>query len=177
MLLVAESPLALPESVNTSVFDQKRFFFSLNFFFQESSCHGIFDFLFEISALEYFYLSALLECCLCMLAESGVGRIILLLFISLYFQKIQKYLLIIMHCILHFALYLHQIQICFQVIVRTSYREICIRHLKKKLCIHVVRIPCFHGHNAFALIVRCSFYFLLRHNTISCTTISYFLSK
>ena len=95
----------------------------------------------------------------------------------LYFQKIQKYLLIIMYCILHFALYLHQIQICFGVIVRTSYREICIQHLKKKLCIHVVCIPCFHGHNAFALIVRCAFCLLLRHNTISCTAISYFLSN
>ena len=64
-------------------------------------------FLFEISALESFCLSALLECCLCVLAESKVGRIILLLIVSLYLQKIQKYLLLIMHCIMHFALYLH----------------------------------------------------------------------
>ena len=35
MLLVAESPLALPEFVITSVFYQKRFFFSLNFFFRK----------------------------------------------------------------------------------------------------------------------------------------------
>ena len=173
MLLVSESPLALPESANTSVFDQKHFF-SLNFFFQESSCHGIFDFLFEIRALESFCLSALLECYSCVLAESRVVRIILLLFVSLYFQKIQKHLLIIMHCILHFAQYLHQIQICFGVIVRTSYREICIQHLKKKLCITRSMHTLFSWTPAFAWIVRFAFYFLLRHNTISCMTISYF---
>ena len=54
MLLVSKSPLALPESVLTSVSDRKHFFL-------EGSCHGIFDFLFEISALELFYLGALLE--------------------------------------------------------------------------------------------------------------------
>ena len=100
MLLVAESPLALPESVNTSVFYQKHFF-TLNFFFQESSCHGIFDFLFEISALESFYLSALMECCLCVLAESGVGRIILLLFASHFISKNPK--TFAYHHALHFA--------------------------------------------------------------------------
>ena len=106
--MIAQSPLALPESVYTSVSDQKHFF-RLNFFFLRRflSWHFLFDFLFEISALEFFYLSALLECCLCVLAESRGRRIILFLFASLVFQKIQKHLLIIMHCILHYSLYLH----------------------------------------------------------------------
>ena len=46
--------------------------------------------MFEISALELFYLSALLECCLCVLAESEGGRIILFRFASLIFSKNPK---------------------------------------------------------------------------------------
>ena len=89
-----------------------------------------------------------------------------------YFQKIQKHLLIIMHCILHFALYLHQI--CFGVLVRTSYRKICIYHLKKNYAFHVVAYPIFMDTIIFALIVRCAFYFMLRHNTIGCMIIYLF---
>ena len=170
MLLVAESPLALPESVNTSVSDQKRFF-SLNVFFQESSCHGIFDFLFEISALESFYLSTLLECCLCVLAEFGVGRIILLLFVSLYFQKIQK--TITYHHALHFAFC---IVLALDLDLLWSNSQDFIQGnlhsaFEEELCISCSSIPCFHGDNAFSLIVRCAFYFLLCHNFISCTSI------
>ena len=58
--------------------------------------------MFEISALEFFYLSALLGCYLCVLAESGVGRIILFLFTSLIFSKNPK--TFAYHNALHFAL-------------------------------------------------------------------------
>ena len=98
-LMFAESPLALPESIYTSVSDQKRFFRLI--FFLEGSCHGIFDFLFEISALEEFYLSALLECCLCVLAKSRGHRIILLFFASHFFSKNPK--TFAYHHALHFA--------------------------------------------------------------------------
>ena len=58
--------------------------------------------MFEISALELFYLSALLECFLCVLAESEGGRVILLLFSSLIFSKNPK--TFAYHNALHFAL-------------------------------------------------------------------------
>ena len=48
---------------------------------------------------------------------------------------------------------------------------------EEELCISRSSIPCFHGHNAFALIVRCAFYFMLHHNSISCTIISFFFSN
>ena len=47
-------------------------------------------FLFEISALEVFYLSALLECYLCVLAESRGLRIIIFLFASHVISKYPK---------------------------------------------------------------------------------------
>ena len=58
--------------------------------------------MFEISALELFYLSAFLGCCLCVLADSGGGRIILLLFASLIFSKNPK--TFAYHNALHFSL-------------------------------------------------------------------------
>ena len=58
--------------------------------------------MFEISALELFYLSALLECCLGVLAESRGRRIILFLFASLLFSKNPK--IFAYHHALHFAL-------------------------------------------------------------------------
>ena len=58
--------------------------------------------MFEISALELFYLSALLECFLGMLAESRDRRIILLLFASLLFSKNTK--IFASHYALHYAL-------------------------------------------------------------------------
>ena len=67
-------------------------------------------FCFGISALGLFYLSALLGCCLIVLAEYGGGRIIIFLYYLIFIKKIQKYLLlciIMHHCILHFAWYLH----------------------------------------------------------------------
>ena len=39
---------------------------------------------------------------------------------------------------------------------------------------HVVAYPVFHRHNAFALILRCAFCFMLCHNTIGCTIIYLF---
>ena len=88
------------------------------------------------------------------------------------FQKIQKHLLIIMHCILHLCIIL-----ALDLLWSTS-QDIIQENLhlsfEEELCISHSSIPCFHGHNAFALIVRCAFYFMLRHNTISCTVISLF---
>ena len=143
------------------------------FFFQESSCHGIFDFLFEISALESFYLSTLLECCLCVLAESGVGRIILLLIVSLYFQKNKK--IFASHYALHYALC---IVFALDLDLLWSNSQVFIQEnlhsaFEEKLCITRSTHTLFSWTHAFAWIVRCAFYFLLRHNTISCTAISY----
>ena len=94
-------------------------------------------------------------------------------FLHLFYFKKSKNICLsscIAFCI--FALYLHYI--CFGVLVRTSYRKNLHSSFEEKLCISRSSIPCFHGHNAFALIVRCAFYFMLRHNTISCTVISLF---
>ena len=62
---------------------------------------AFFDFLFGISALDLFYLSALLECCLSVLARSGGCRIILLLFVSHFISKNPK--TFAYHHALHFA--------------------------------------------------------------------------
>ena len=106
--MIVESPLILLESVYTSVSDQ-RHFFRVNFFFKNVLVIAFPIFCFVISALDLFYLSTLHVCCLIVLAESGGGRIILLLCYLIFIQKIQKYLIlcIIMHCTLHFAWYLH----------------------------------------------------------------------
>ena len=58
--------------------------------------------MFEISALEFFYLSALLEYYLGVLAESRGRRIIIFLFVSLLFSKNPK--TFAYHHALHFAL-------------------------------------------------------------------------
>ena len=58
--------------------------------------------MFEISTLEFFYLSDLLECCLGVLADSRGHRIILLIFASLLFSKNPK--TFAYHDALHFAL-------------------------------------------------------------------------
>ena len=87
--------------------------------------------------------------------------------ISFLFQKIQKNWLSL--CILHstctiFAL---EYQSGFHIGNIASI-------IWRKLCISRSSIPHFHGHNAFALIVRCAFYFMLCHNTISCMIIYLF---
>ena len=91
-----------------------------------------------------------------------------------YFQKIQKYLLIIMHCILHFSFCIVLALDLLWSISQDFIQEILHSSFEEKLCISHSSIPCFHGHNAFALIVRCAFYFLLCQNTISCAAISLF---
>ena len=58
--------------------------------------------MFEISALELFYFSVVLGCCLCVLVETEGGRIILFLFASLIFSKNPK--TFTYHNALHFAL-------------------------------------------------------------------------
>ena len=94
--------MALPESVYTSVSDQKRFIFRLNFFFKKVLVMAFSIFCFGISALDFFYLSDLLECCLTVLVESKGHRIILFLFASLLFSKNPK--TFVDHHALHFAL-------------------------------------------------------------------------
>ena len=76
--MIAESPLILLESVYTSVSDQ-RHFFRVDFFFKNVLVIVFSIFRFGISALDFFYLSTLCECCLSVLAESRGSRIILLL--------------------------------------------------------------------------------------------------
>ena len=107
--MIVESPLILLEFVYTSVPDHGRFL-RVKFLFLKNFLDIAFSiFCFGISALEFFYLSTLCKCYLIVLAESGGGRIILLLCYLIFIQKIQKYLLlcIVMHCTLHFAWYLH----------------------------------------------------------------------
>ena len=58
--------------------------------------------MFEISALDFFYLGVVLGCCLCVLADSEGGRIILLLFASLIYSKNTK--IFAYHYALHFSL-------------------------------------------------------------------------
>ena len=96
--MIAESPLILPESVYTSVSDQRRFF-RVNFFLKNVLVIAFSIFCFGISALDLFYLGALFECFL----SVGVVESFFCFLYLILFQKIQKYLLIIMHCILHFA--------------------------------------------------------------------------
>ena len=77
------------------------FFFRVNFFFKNVLFIAFFIFCFGISALDFFYLSALLECFLSVLAESGDCRIILFLFISHFISKNPK--TFSYHHALHFA--------------------------------------------------------------------------
>ena len=95
--MIAESSLALPGFVYTSVSD--RHFFYAKFFLRFLSWHFFWG---GISALDFFYLSALLECCLSVLAESRGRRIILLLFVSHSISKNPK--TFAYHHTLHFAL-------------------------------------------------------------------------
>ena len=98
--MIAKSYWMLLESVYTSVSDQRRILVRifLNILFIAFSI-----FCFGISALGLFYLSALREYGLIVLAESGASRVILFLYYLIFIQKIQKYLLfcIIALCILH----------------------------------------------------------------------------
>ena len=99
--MIAESPLILLESLYTSVFYQRRFFRVKFLFFKNVLVIAFSIFCFGISALDFFYLSALLECCLSVLAESRGCRIILLLFISHFISKNTK--IFAYHHALHFS--------------------------------------------------------------------------
>ena len=106
------------------------------------------------------------------LLSVGVVESFFFFSISFLFQKDPKIFAYLHHYAFHFCIW-HGIctRFLFQVLVRTSYRNDCTYHLKKFFAFHVVPYPIFIGHNAFALIVRCAFYFKLRHNTIGCTVI------
>ena len=77
--MIAESPLILLESVYTSISHQRHLFFRVNLFFKNVLFIAFTIFCFGISALDFFYLSNLRECCLIVLADSGDSRIIILL--------------------------------------------------------------------------------------------------
>ena len=100
--MIVESPLILLESVYTSISNQRHFFKGKISFFMNVLVIT-FSICFGISALGLFYHSNLLECCLSVLAESEGVESFFCFYISFLFQKIQKYLLIIMHCIFHFT--------------------------------------------------------------------------
>ena len=76
--MIVASLLILIESVYISISDQ-RHFFRVNFFFMNVLVIAFSIFYFGISAIDFFYLSTFLECCLSVLAESGGCRTILLL--------------------------------------------------------------------------------------------------
>ena len=82
-------------------------------------------FCFGISALGLFYLSALRECSLIVLAESGGDRVILLLYYLILFEKIQKYFLFASLGIIAFCMVL-ALGFLGEVLVRFSYRNDCI---------------------------------------------------
>ena len=88
--MIAESPWMLLESVYTSVSDQRRLLVRI---FLNVLVIAFSIFCFGISVLGLFYLGALLGCFLIVLAESGGGRVILLLHYLILIQKIQKKLL------------------------------------------------------------------------------------
>ena len=62
---------------------------------------AFFIFCFGISALDFFYLTTLLECCLSVLAESGGCRIVLLLLYLIFISKNPK--IFAYHNALHIA--------------------------------------------------------------------------
>ena len=109
--------------------------------------------------------------CVC-LQNLGVVESLFCFLHLILFQNIQKHLLIIMHCILHFCIVL-ALDLLWSI-SQDFIQESLHSSFEEKLCISRSSIPCFHGHNAFALIVRFTFYFMLCHNTISCMTISHF---
>ena len=99
-------------------------------------------FCFGISELDFFYLSALLECCLSVLAESEGCRIILLLFVSHFISKNPK--TFSYHHALHFA-FLHCTctRFSLEYYLGLHIKKYCIHHLKKICAFHVVEYPVF----------------------------------
>ena len=114
-----------------------------------------FRFFFEISAFEFFYLSSLLECCLGVLVESRGHRIILLLFASHFISKNPKNIYL-SSCIAFCTLHCTCTRFALEVLVRTSYRKICIHHLKKNCAFHVVAYLVFMDTMHVHLLLRCA---------------------
>ena len=108
----------------------------------------------------------------CVLSESRGHRIILLLFVSHFISKNLK--IFAYHHALHFSFCIVLALYLLWNISQDFIQESLHSSFEEKMCISRSSIPSFHGHNAFALIVRCVFYFMLCHNTISCTAISLF---
>ena len=103
-------------------------------------------FCFGISALGLFCISDLRECCLIVLAESGDGRVILLLYYLILTQKITKIFASSHHyASLHlgFCMIL-ALGLLREVLVIFSYRNDYIFHLKENFAFHVVEYPVFH---------------------------------
>ena len=169
--MIAKYPLTLFESIYTSVSDQKRFF-QAKFFFKKVLVMAFSIFCLRLVHQSSFTL-VLFSSAVCVCLKSlGVIESFFCFLHLILFQKIPKHLLIIMHCILHFCIVL-----ALDLLWSTSQdfiQESLHSSFEEKLCISRSSIPCFHGHNAFALIVRCAFYFMLRHNIISCMVISLF---
>ena len=98
--MIVESPLIQLESVYTPVFYQKRFF-RVKFLFQKNVLViAFFIFCFGISALDFFYLSTLLECACRVWGLQSHSFV----FIShFYFKKFKNICLssCIAYCILH----------------------------------------------------------------------------
>ena len=73
---------------------------------------------------------------------------------------------------MHFALFIALALDLLWSISQDFIWEILHLSFEENCAFHIVAYPIFHGHNAFALIVRCAFCFMLCHNTISCTIIT-----
>ena len=119
--------------------------FFISIFFRNVLVIAFSIFCFGISALGLFYLGALLGCFMIVLADSGGGRVIILLHCLILIQKIQKI------CFLHHDAFLH-FGFCMVlalgflgiILVIFSYRNDCIFHLKENFAFHVVAYPIFH---------------------------------
>ena len=106
---------------------------------------AFFIFCFGISALGLFYLSALLGSCLIVVAESEGGRVILLLYYLIY-SKNPKIFASLHHYALHFAFCMVlALGLLREVLVKLSYRNDCICHLKRNFAFHVVECHVFNS--------------------------------
>ena len=163
--MFSESPLALPESVYTSVSDQKRFFQAKFFLRRFLSWHFrsfVWDQCIRVLLPQCF--ARVLFMCACRV--QGLQNHSFAFCISFYFKKSKNICLssCIAFCIVLALDLLWSISQDFiQESLHLSFEEN-----------FAVAYPIFHGHNAFALIVRCAFYFMLCHNTISCMAIYLF---
>ena len=119
-------------------------------------------FCFGISALDLFYLSTLLECA-CRVSGGGCRAIILLLYL-IFISKNTK--IFSYHHALHLAFFIVLALDLIWSISQDFIQESLHLSFEENCAFHVVSYPVFHGHNAFSLIIRCAFCFMLCHNTI-----------